>query len=430
MRGRTVRLNLFKQIISESNQDRPEEEEVEGWPIKSSSPVENMTENHSEKIKENKVSQMRESLRSPSPPPPENRTTTPDECNIKREESLLPEPEGDITERNKIKESETIIDIYPRNVQEEKKSKLQSSQLPNEKSVQESKDEDKVENLSYSRDDCDRFTPSPPERISCKENMSKSPIIVRPTPLVREGEICGKGRSSPRPPNVTVIPPSPNHPMFSYLYPSNLIYPGSASSLPVGLGQMGIGAGNLGSHGAFWPWPHLLPSSSSSDTHSHSNSSDLPNVSQYSTAGLLNGHFSLPALHSLWHQQYLAALASQSGSLGQGIGEGRNEHRIHSEHNNIGHIMPARTVEQRFTPYQVPLPRANMGMRSPPTPPSATSLPRSMVSPPSSGGSYDTRPRSRHEADTPVTTKSAINQLKNIEEMVNGLDRTGRKIDP
>ena len=209
------------------------------------------------------------------------------------------------------------------------------------------------------------------------------------------------------PPNVTVVQPSVTHPMFSYLYHSGGLYPGSSHGLSLHMGQM---------------FPHsslplpFVPTSLSSD---------LGHLPHGGAAGLslahqmvLNGQFL--GGHPLLHQSYAAAALNHMES-------GGNSHPLSSA-GHMGPLFGSRS-SHRFTPYTLPLTKTTMVTTTTPLP--ATGVSTTSSSEPTSpriSSPVSPRAASPNRASPVHSNASATSQLKNIERMVNGLERQQERL--
>lgn len=258
---------------------------------------------------------------------------------------------------------------------------------------------------------------------------SRSPIVSRSSsPTVRKEEDERVHKSSP--PNVTVIQPSVNHPMFSYLYHHGAMYPG-ATNLPLHMSHMLFSG--LANHGAAG-LPLHFPSSMSELSSLH-NAASQHGLSQNM---LLNGQLALGAGHPMWSQSYAAAFASQSAGHQDSL-----SHSL-SHSSQLGSLFGHRpsAAGHRFTPYTLPVtkttmvtstPLASTGLHSPHTSegrgPSPTVSSRSVHPHPHHGSPSPTRGSPQpahthsHSSSGAPTQNSVTSELKNIERMVNGLER-------
>ncbi|GAB1604546.1 T-box transcription factor TBX2-like isoform X1 [Argonauta hians] len=238
------------------------------------------------------------------------------------------------------------------------------------------------------------------------------------------------------PPNVTVIQPSVSHPMFSYLYPPTGVYPTHSGALPY-VGHMLFNSNNSFHHSSL---PMQFMSSSSpgdlshlSSTHAHHASSNI----------MLNAHMPLHGTPLLPHTYSLTSSLT-GGGIPSGLSPLAGPH--------LGSLLSSRT-NHRFSPYSVPLTKTTMVTNTSPlaaselhsvsrldsdsssitpvcTAPSASGLP----SPPR-GSPSSLRSRSPTQIPTSSSSSSssssavagpATNQgseLRNIERMLNGLDK-------
>ncbi|CAH1800468.1 unnamed protein product [Owenia fusiformis] len=227
------------------------------------------------------------------------------------------------------------------------------------------------------------------------------------------------------PPNVTVIQPSLNHPMFSYLYQNGLY--GASPSLPFHMGHMMLGQNALaGMPQTSLPLPFL--------PHPGADMGHLATVS-HSSGNSIHPNFLLSsqmaALHPLLHQNY---------SLPHSL---ENVSAAHMHNGHMSQLLASRNSANRFNPYGLPHTKTTMVTTSTPlaasgnngrivhggasrrlsasSPGSPNSL-HSLHSPP-----VATNPNSpsRISPNLPPTHSTA-SQLRHIELMVNGLDRRPR----
>ena len=232
-------------------------------------------------------------------------------------------------------------------------------------------------------------------------------------------------------PNVTVIQPSVNHPMLSYLYQTGLYSAPHPMSFPVSPmmfnsgAAMAAAAAAAAAHGSGLPGIPFLPSSlPGSDVSSH-----FPPGAAACLAGrsgmMLNNPLAMAAGHSLWQQTYAAALCghgsaqfdpSSSSTIPSAFGPLFAPRSLHSAH--------------RFAPYAFPYhksspsstsPLAAHGLRSP-----IVDLSR-----PVSPDSRYNMPSPAHSSPGSVSSRGSgapRSELKNIERMVSGLERRHERL--
>ena len=244
-----------------------------------------------------------------------------------------------------------------------------------------------------------------------------------------------KDTAATSPPNVTVIQPSVNHPMFSYLYNPASMYASGVHppSLPLSMGHMLFNSAH-----------HSLPFSMPSDlSHLQGSAAIAAQAASGLHPGLLNG--SLQALHqhqaALWAAAQNYPGASAHGAFSHTSPEsppsGSSSHLPGaSGSHHLGPLFQPRPTH-RYSPYGLPLTKTTMATTSAPLP--ATGSPHtshsdaSMTSPGhrshgghSPGGHSPNGSRSpptpAHSNGTPRTSQ-ATSELKNIERMVNGLEQ-------
>ena len=234
------------------------------------------------------------------------------------------------------------------------------------------------------------------------------------------------------PPNLTIIQPSVNHPMLSYLYQTGLYSAPHPMSFPVspmmfssGAAMAAAAAAAAAAHGSSLPGMPFLPTSlAGSDLSAH-----FP-----SAAGLTGGSGMMltnplaMAGHSLWQQTYAAALS--------GHGSSAFDSPSTTMQSAFGPLFASRTLNSphRFAPYGFPFtkstssahsPLAAHGLRSP-----IVDLSRP-VSPTSPLGRRCSMPSPAHSSPGSVSSRSSgapSSELKNIERMVSGLERRHERL--
>ena len=272
---------------------------------------------------------------------------------------------------------------------------------------------------SLSRSEHDR------ERDREPSSGSSASRIVAPVPSRLDGL-----KDPTSPPNVTVIHPSVNHPMFSYLYHSGGLYPGSSHPLSLHMSSLMFNQHNgmppqMSGMSAADCMPHLA---------SHGAGLSIP-------PGMMFNPGQLMAHPGLWPHGYPAFSAAAAA---HGLDNSTNNaHSMNGSH--LGPLFASRAAAtgHRFTPYTLPVTKTTMvttsapvsatGLASPdsnsrsPRPTSTSSLSRN--------GSCQNSPTPTSSSRNETTSSSATSlvstvtsELKNIERMVNGLERQQEKI--
>ena len=230
------------------------------------------------------------------------------------------------------------------------------------------------------------------------------------------------GKDATSPPNVTVIQPSVNHPMFSYLYHSGL-YSGN-NSLPLPMGHMLFGAGMGGSSGLGLPFPsptslaelgHLSPSIAAA-------AAGIPGMTP---SMMLNSQLALAASHGLWQQSYFQQHGAHPPS---GPGEGATSAPLPAA---SSHGLMNGRASHRYSPYPLPLTKTTMSSSTAPLPASRLTSPHSVERLATSSPRHHSRDSSPNSSPPPrggPSNSAATNELKNIERMVNGLERQQERL--
>ena len=260
--------------------------------------------------------------------------------------------------------------------------------------------------------------------------------------LRRDRPHSGSGSAPPKdtttPPNVTVIQPSVNHPMFSYLYhPASMYSSGNPHSLPLSMGHMLFNSG-VNPHGSL---PFAVPSSLAAELGHLQGSAAIAAQAAAGLHPMLNGQLQALAGH---HQALWAAAqnypGASHGAFSHSSPEGSPSAGSSAGHlpggHHIGPLFAPRATH-RYSPYSLPLTKTTMattstplvatgGGSSPVTSQSENSMTspdhRSRVQSPTHSPSRGS-PVSSHQSATATTTGQATSELKNIERMVNGLER-------
>ena len=268
--------------------------------------------------------------------------------------------------------------------------------------------------------------------------VSPSPVdsLRRERPHSGGGSATHKEPSTP--PNVTVIQPSVNHPMFSYLYHPASMYSGATPhSLPLGMGHMLFNSG-VSPHGSL---PFAVPSTLAAELGHLQGSAAIAAQAAAGLHPMLNGQLQALAGHhqALWAaaQNYPGAGAHSafSHSSPEGSPSAGSSAGGHLPGSHLGPLFAPRATH-RYSPYSLPLTKTTMATTSTPlvatggSSPVTSQSPNSMTSPghrsrvqsPSSHSPSKGSPTTTHQSTT-ATRGQSTNELKNIERMVNGLER-------
>ena len=268
---------------------------------------------------------------------------------------------------------------------------------------------------------------SPPFKTEQDDDRHSYASSERGSPRPAEEDASPKPQTNP--PNVTIIQPSVNHPMLSYLYQTGLYSTPHPMSFPISPmmfsgGAMAAAAAAAAAHGSSLPGMPFLPASlAGSDLSGH-----FP-----SGAGLTGGSGMMltnplaMAGHSLWQQTYAAALSGHSNAF---------EPPSTTIPSAFGPLFASRSLNSshRFAPYGFPFtkstsssssPLAGHGLRSP-----IVDLSRP-VSPTSPLGRRCSMPSPAHSSPGSMSSRSSgapSSELKNIERMVSGLERRHERL--
>ena len=235
------------------------------------------------------------------------------------------------------------------------------------------------------------------------------------------------------PPNVTVLQPSVNHPMFPFWYQSGL-YSNSAQaqSMQLALGhammQGGLAAGGSPSSAALSALSMAPHTGRSSPTYLSTPSHNTPsNGLHYPNPALLGNHFAM-ANHPLWQQNYAAAAAAAAAAAMETTGGAGAPGSA-----SLAAYMSGSRGGHRYSPYSVAA--RGSGVSSPLSSPSGSAFsetrgstdhvttrtsPSPGVSPP-----YRDRAGVRERAGSPAHRsggQARRSDLSIMERMVNGLD--------
>ncbi len=234
-----------------------------------------------------------------------------------------------------------------------------------------------------------------------------------------------KSKEHTSPPNVTVIQPSVNHPMFSYLYHPGAagLYSGGSPSIPFHMGHMFMGGNMSSSSGLSLPFgpPTTLADLSHISSSAAAAAAAAAGLSGVSANMVLNSQLALAAGHPMWPPGYFGHPATMESSVGA--------HLPSASH--MGSLFAPRATH-RYSPYQLPLTKTTMVTTSAPLPatgvtsPLMTSADLRTCSPSPVKSHPPTSPSSRSSPPTTILSQnnaSATSELKNIERMVNGLER-------
>lgn len=253
------------------------------------------------------------------------------------------------------------------------------------------------------------------------------------------------GKDSLTPPNVTVIQPSVSHPMFSYLYhPAASMYAsGSPHSLPLSMGHMLFNSG-VTPPGSL---PFAVPSTLAAELGHLQGSAAIAAQAAAGLHPMLNGQLQALAGH---HQALWAAAqnypGASHGAFSHTSSEGSPSAGSSTGHlPGTHHLTPifAPRATHRFSPYSLPLTKTTMATTSAPlvatggggvssSSPVRSQSEHSVTSPGRSRGVPSPTPHSpsrgspgatpTHQSNT-SSSQQATSELKNIERMVNGLER-------
>jgi hypothetical protein len=270
---------------------------------------------------------------------------------------------------------------------------------------------------------------SPVHRHSPSGPVPPTPIRERSSFLDRD-RLLRRDKEPHSPPNVTVVQPSVSHPMLPYFHPS--LYPGLSSShngLLATAPHLGVGM-TAASQGLPGLHPFLPPTSVAGDI-----PGAFPNAMAAQAAAawlsmnqglLLNSHLAALGASSSWNPNL-----NLGGAFSHHSSRDMHHHSAASELSHRSHsrpvfVPPRASSPTRFTPYVIPA-------KSPEQRRSPLIVPRPEHSRRDESIRRDSQRESRlSPADrrspaeirhSPKDKHNVVNELRNIERMVNGLDR-------
>ena len=279
---------------------------------------------------------------------------------------------------------------------------------------------------------------------STTSHRDRSPLRspLRSPTTSRAEHILGPHATSP--PNVTVLQPSVTHPMFSYLYPNGAAYPGATPAVPFPLNPLMFNNSFSHHHTSGGPPPASLPfgfpSSAAAAAAVAEMSSGAPTVGNLTHSMLLNGQLqAMAASQHLWSHAYppgasgAAGLHHTGGASSQSTAspsalDPNNPHALYAQ--RAAALSAAAAAGHRYSPYALPTTKTTMVTTD--TPAMSIDSHDHLASPGGSGRSNSGSPHSpvRSGGSPHPTTHTAkpTSELKNIERMVNGLEKQQEQI--